>query len=256
MNIVVCLKQTFDTEAKINLTGNGKIDDKGVTKVINPYDEYAVEEGLKLKEKFGGEVTILSLGDEKVQESMRTALAMGADKGILIQDPALEQADEWVVAEVLAKAIGQIPCDIILAGRIAVDYQSAQVPVRLAEIMKLPSVTSIIAMDAEEDKAVVTREIDGGTEIIEVPLPAVFTTQKGLNEPRYPSMMGIMKAKNKELKVLTFTDLGIAEELKSKSSEPVYSLPSSRKAGVIIQGEPADSARELVRLLTEEAKAI
>ena len=136
------------------------------------------------------------------------------------------------------------------------DYQSAQVPVRLAEIMKLPSVTSIIAMDAEEDKAVVTREIDGGTEIIEVPLPAVFTTQKGLNEPRYPSMMGIMKAKNKELKVLTFTDLGIAEELKSKSSEPVYSLPSSRKAGVIIQGEPADSARELVRLLTEEAKAI
>ena len=187
---------------------------------------------------------------------MRTALAMGADKGVLIQDPALEQADEWMVAEVLAKAISQMPWDIILAGRIAVDYQSAQVAVRLAEAMNVPSVSSILTMDAEEDKAVVTREIDGGTEVIEVPLPAVFTAQKGLNEPRYPSMMGIMKAKNKELKVLSFADLGITEELKSKSSEPVYSLQSARKAGVIIQGEPADSARELVRLLNEEAKAI
>lgn len=256
MDIIVCLKQTFDTEAKINLTSDNKIDDKGVTRVINPYDEYAVEEALKLKEKFGGEVTILSVGGEKVQESMRTALAMGADKGVLIQDPALEQADEWVIAEVMAKAISQMPYDIILAGRIAVDYQSAQVAVRIAEAMNLPSVSSIIAMEAEENKVLVTREIDGGTELIEVPLPAVFTTQKGLNEPRYPNMMGIMKAKNKELKVMTFVDLGITEPLKSKSSEPVYSLQGGRKAGVIIQGEPADSARELVRLLSEEAKAI
>lgn len=256
MNIVVCLKQTFDTEAKISIAGDGKIDDKGVTRVINPYDEYAVEEGLKLKEKFGGEVTILSVGSEKVQESMRTALAMGADKGVLVQDAALEEADEWMVAEVLAKALGQMPHDIILAGRIAVDDQSAQVAVRVAEAMKIPSVSSILTMEAEEDKVVVTREIDGGTEIIEVPLPAVFTAQKGLNEPRYPSMMGIMKAKNKELNVLTLEDLGITEGLTRKTSETVFSLPNPRKAGVIIQGEPEDSARELVRLLTEEAKAI
>jgi electron transfer flavoprotein beta subunit len=256
MNIIVCMKQTFDTEAKISLTESGKIADNGVAQVINPYDEFAIEEGLKLKEKFGGEVTIVSVGGEKVQESIRTALAMGADKAILVNDPDLEGADEWVVAEVLAKAISQIPHDVILAGRIAVDDQSAQVAVRVAEAMGLPSVSSIVAMDAQEDKAVVTREIDGGTEVIQVPLPAVFTAQKGLNEPRYPSMMGIMKAKNKELKVMTLVDLGISENLTRKSSEPVYSLPSARKAGVKIQGEPIDCVRELVRLLNQEAKVL
>ncbi len=255
MNIVVCLKQTFDTEAKISLNSSGKIDDTGVTRVINPYDEFAVEQGLRLKEKFGGDVTIVSVGGEKTPESIRTALAMGADKAILVKDPALEQADEWMVAQVLAKAISQIPCHILLAGRIAVDDQSAQVAIRVAEAMNLPSISSIIAMEAEEDRAVVTREIDGGTEVIEVPLPAVFTAQKGLNEPRYPSMMGIMKAKNKELKVLTLADLDM-EGLGRKTGEPVFSLPGQRKAGVKIQGEPADSVRELVRLLTEEAKAV
>jgi len=153
-------------------------------------------------------VVIVSVGTEKVQESIRTALAMGADKGILVQDPALEKADEWVVAEVLAKVISQVPYDIILAGRIAVDDQSAQVAVRVAEAMNIPSVSSILALEAEEGKAIATREIDGGTEIVEVPLPAVFTAQKGLNEPRYPNMMGIMKAKSKELKVMSLADLG------------------------------------------------
>lgn len=256
MNIVVCLKQTFDTEAKISLNSKGKINDVGVTLAINPYDEFAVEEALKLKEKFGGEVTIVSVGSEKVQESIRTAMAMGADKGILVSDPALDDADEWMAAEVLAKAIGQIPYDIILGGRIAVDDQSAQVAIRVAEAMNLPSVSSILTMEASEDKAVVTREIDGGTEIIEVPLPAVFTAQKGLNEPRYPNMMGIMKAKKKELKVLSLADLGISGNFGRKSTSPVYSLPDARKAGIKIQGEPADSVRELIRLLTEEAKAI
>ncbi len=256
MNIVVCLKQTFDTEAKISLNSDGKINDVGVTRAINPYDEYAVEEGLRLKDKFGGEVVIVSVGAEKVQESIRTALAMGADKGVLIQDPALEQADEWVVAEVLAKAIGQLPYDIILAGRIAVDDQSAQVAIRVAEAMNLPSVSSILALEADESKASATREIDGGTEIIEVPLPAVFTAQKGLNEPRYPNMMGIMKAKSKELKVLSLADLGFNETPIRKSGHPIFRLPGSRKEGVKIQGEPADAVRELVRLLTQEAKAI
>ena len=255
MNIVVCLKQTFDTEAKIVLK-DGKIDGTGVTRVINPYDEFAIEEGLKLKEKFGGEVTLVSVGGEKTQESIRTGLAMGADKAVLIQDPLLEQADEWMVAEALAKAVGQMPCDILLAGRIAVDDQSAQVAIRVAEAMNIPSVSSIIAMEAEETKVTVTREIDGGTEILEVPLPAVFTAQKGLNEPRYPNMMGIMKAKNKELKVVTLADLGAGEGWTKKTGELVFTMPEARKAGVKIQGEPADSARELVRLLTEEAKAI
>jgi len=256
MNIVVCLKQTFDTEAKIALTSAGKIDDAGVTRVMNPYDEFALEEGLRLKEKFGGEVVTVSVGGEKFQEAIRTALATGADRAVLVNDPALEGADEWAVAEILGKAIAQMPYDIVLAGRIAVDDQSAQVAVRLAEVLDLPSVTSILKLEVEGEKALATREIDGGTETLDVPLPAVFTAQKGLNEPRYPSMMGIMKAKNKELKVLTLADLGMSEAPGRKTGAVVYSLPGARKAGVKIQGEAMDSARELVRLLTEEAKAL
>ena len=127
MNIVVCLKQTFDTEAKIVLDSKDKIDSNGVNLVMNPYDEFAVEEALKLKEKFGGEVTLLSMGSERVQEALRTALAMGCDQAVLVSDPAIENPDEWVTAEILAKAAGQIPYDIILAGRIAVDDGSSQV---------------------------------------------------------------------------------------------------------------------------------
>jgi len=257
MNIVVCLKQTFDTEAKIVLDGNGKIDPNGVTLVINPYDEFAVEEALTLKEKFGGEVTLVSMGGERTQEALRTALAMGADQAILVNDPEIESPDEWMAAEVLAKAISQIPYDIILAGRIAVDDGSSQVAVRIADALNIPSVSSIIKLEAEETKATVTREIDGGTEVIELSLPAVLTAQKGLNIPRYPSMMGIMKAKKKEIKVLTLADLGMtAADLPRKMSMPKFTMPSPRKGGIKVTGEAADAARELARILREEAKVI
>lgn len=257
MNIVVCLKQTFDTEAKIVLNGSGKIDDTGVNLVINPYDEYAVEEALKLREKFGGQVTLISLGGERAQESLRTALAMGCDDAVLICDPLLESPDEWVSAEVLAKAVSQMSYDMILAGRIAVDDGSAQVAVRLADALNIPSVSSILKLEIEEGKASVTREIDGGTELIEVSLPALFTAQKGLNVPRYPSMMGIMKAKKKEIKILKLADLGLrAEDLPQKISVTKFSLPSPRKGGARITGEAAEAAKELARLLREEAKVI
>lgn len=257
MNIVVCLKQTFDTEAKIVLDSKGNIDGTGVNLVINPYDEFAVEEALKLKEKFGGEVTLVSMGGGRVQESLRTALAMGCDQAILVSDPALENPDEWVAAEILAKAVSQIPYDIILGGRIAVDDGSSQVAVRLADALDIPSVSSIIKLEIEDNKATVTREIDGGTELIEVSLPVLLTAQKGLNVPRYPSMMGIMKAKKKEIKVLTLADLGMsAAELSRKMSTPKFSLPSARTGGKKVPGEAAEAARELARLLREEAKVI
>ena len=257
MNIVVCLKQTFDTEAKIVLDAKGQIDTNGVTVVMNPYDEFAVEEALKLKEKFGGEVTLLSVGGEKVKESLKTALAMGCDSAVLVSDPGIVSPDEWATAEVLAKAAAQIPYDIILAGRIAVDDGSSQVAVRLAEALNIPSVSSILKLDVDGAKATVTREIDGGTEIIEASLPAVFTAQKGLNIPRYPTMMGIMKAKKKEIKVLTLADLGTAADaFASKMSAPKFSLPSPRKGGKKITGEAADTVRELAKLLREDAKVI
>jgi len=257
MDIVVCLKQTFDTEAKIVLDSSGKIDSTGVNLVMNPYDEFAVEEALKLREKFGGQVTLVSMGGERVTESLRTALAMGCDEAILIQDPALESPDEWVTAEVLAKAVSQIPYDIILAGRIAVDDGSGQVAIRLADALKIPSVNCILKLETADGKAEVTREIDGGTELIEVSLPAVLTTQKGLNIPRYPSMMGIMKAKKKEIKRLTLADLGMsAADLPRKMSIMKFNLPSPRKGGMKISGEAADAAKELARILREEAKVI
>ncbi len=257
MNIVVCLKQTFDTEAKIVLDRDGKIDGNGVNLIMNPYDEYAVEEALKLKEKFGGEVTLVSMGSERVQEALRTALAMGCDKAVLINDPGIDSPDEWMTAEILSKAVSQISYDIILAGRIAVDDGSSQVAVRLADALHIPSVSSILKLEVEDNKATVTREIDGGTELIEASLPAVFTAQKGLNEPRYPSMMGIMKAKKKEIKILALADLEISDsDLPQKMKITKYCLPTPRKGGKKIPGEPAEVAKELARLLREEAKVI
>ncbi len=257
MNIVVCIKQTFDTEAKIVLDANGKIDPKGVNLIINPYDEFAIEEGIKLKEKFGGEVTVVSMGTSRAQEALRTALAMGADKAILVSDPALEETDEWAAAEVLAKALSGVNFDILIAGRIAIDDGSAQVSVRLAEKLGVPSVSSVLKLEINGNQATVVREIDGGTETIEVSLPAVVTAQKGLNEPRYPSVAGIMKAKKKELKTLSLADLGLsASDMAPRMQAGQFTLPAPRQGGRKIPGEPAQAVQELARLLREEAKVL
>lgn len=257
MNIVVCIKQTFDTEAKIVLTKEGKIDSNGVNLIINPYDEFALEEGIQLKEKFGGEVTVVSMGTSRAQEALRTALAMGADKAVLISDPALEQADEWMAAEALAKAVEPLKADIILAGRVAIDDGSAQVAVRLAEKLGIPSVSSVLKLESDGSTATATHEIDGGSEVIEVGLPAVFTAQKGLNEPRYPSVAGIMKAKKKELNIFALSDLGLlSSQVSARFSIEHYALPLPRQGGRKIPGAAVEAARELARLLREEAKVL
>jgi len=260
LNIVVLLKQTFDTEAKIELTADGKINSAGVNLIINPYDEFAVEEALRLKEKHGGEVVIVSLGGSQAQEAIRQALAMGADRGVLIQDPAMEGADHEGVAQVLAKAVSTMAYDLILSGWVAIDDNAAQVPGRVAEILNLPQVNMAVKVEVEGGKATVHREAEGATEVIEVPLPALITAQKGLNEPRYPSMKGIMQARKKEIKQLTLADLGLAPEAvggpAAKVRVTAYSLPPARKAGRILEGEPEEQVRELVRLLREEAKVI
>jgi electron transfer flavoprotein beta subunit len=252
MNIIVYIKQTFDTEAKIALDGSGKIDANGVNLIINPYDEFAIEEGLRLKEKLGGEVTVVSLGGARAQEAIRTALAMGVDKGVLV---SVENSDEYTNAEILAKAVSQMPYDIILAGRIAIDDGASQIAVRLAESLNIPSISSILKLDVAGTQVTATREIDGGTEVIEVALPVVVTAQKGLNEPRYPSVAGIMKAKKKPLKTMTLADLGIGD-MAPKMNVDKYTLPTARQAGRTIPGEAAQAAVELARLLHEEAKVV
>jgi len=257
MNIVVCIKQTFNTEAKIVLNGSGMIEDKGVNLIINPYDEYAIEEGIKLKEKFGGSVTVISMGGATVQAAMRTSMAMGIDKGILVSDPALDNTDETGRAVALAKAIATIPYDIILSGRIAIDDCASQLAIRVAEVLNIPSVSSVIKLEIEGTQATMTKEIDGGTKVVEVTLPAVITTTKGLNEPRYPTVAGIMKSKRKELKTISLADLGLsAEDLAPKMNIVKCSIPDARKAGQKIAGEAAQAAQELARLLREEAKIL
>ena len=256
MNIVVCMKQTFDTEAKIAIDANGKINRQGVSLIMNPYDEYAVEEALRIKEKLGGEVAVVTVGGQETQDALRQALAMGADKAMLV-DPGMAEVDEFTTATILAKAISGLQYDIILGGFRAIDDGSAQVAGRVAEILGLPVVNVVTKLEIDGGKAVATSEIEGGSQLLEVALPAVFTAQKGLNEPRYPSMKGIMQAKKKPMEKKTLADVGLdaaaaAPRVKALS----YFLPSARAAGKIVPGEPADAARELVKALREEAKVI
>jgi len=263
MDILVCLKQVPDTEAEIKPTPEmSSIDYTGIKFIINVYDEYAVEEALRLKEKVGGKVTIVSLGPDRAVEAIRTALAMGADEAVHLNDPLFFGGDAYTTALVLAQAIKGMPYDVIFCGKQAIDDDLAQVPSILGELLGIPTVTNIQRFELIGDKkAKVARQVEGGLDIIEVNLPAIFTATKGLNEPRYPSLPGIMKAKKKPLKTLTLKDVGLKEEEvgeKGALTKVVrYSLPPMRKAGKIIEGEtPEEKAAKLVKLLREEAKVI
>ena len=184
MNIVACVKQVPDTEAQIKVKGDASgIDEGGIKWVMNPYDEFGVEEALKLKEKLGGEVTIVSVGPARTMETIRTALAMGADKGIHIDDAALYGADAYATAEALAAAIKGIPYDMIFCGQRAIDDDSGQIGSILAEILGVPSVTMATKLEVAGTAAKATRPIEGAQLVIETSLPCVITATKGLNEP-------------------------------------------------------------------------
>jgi electron transfer flavoprotein beta subunit len=256
VNIVACVKQVPDTETLIKVKPDGSgIDETGIKWVMNPYDEFGVEEALKLKEKFGGDVTIVSVGPARALESIRTALAMGADKGIHINDPALEGADAYNTASALAAAIKAIPYDIIFCGQRAIDDDSGQVGSVLAEFLGIPQVTFVTKLDVEGKSIKVIRPIEGAQLLIESSLPCVVTAQKGLNEPRYASLPGIMKAKKKPVDVKDAAGLGITVAPKAKVAKTLP--PPARPPGKIICGEePAEKAKELARLLREEAKVI
>jgi electron transfer flavoprotein beta subunit len=256
VNIVACVKQVPDTETLIKVKPDGSgIDETGIKWVMNPYDEFGVEEALKLKEKFGGDVTIVSVGPARALETIRTALAMGADKGIHINDPALEGADAYNIASALAAAIKGIPYDIIFCGQRAIDDDSGQAGSVLAELLGIPQVTFVTKLDVEGKSIKVIRPIEGAQLLIESSLPCVVTAQKGLNEPRYASLPGIMKAKKKPVDVKDAAGLGITVAPKAKVAKTLP--PPARPPGKIICGEePAEKARELARLLREEAKVI
>ncbi|MHB8170542.1 MAG: electron transfer flavoprotein subunit beta/FixA family protein [Thermincolia bacterium] len=260
MNVIVCLKQTFDTEAKITLDDNGQINSQGVNLIMNPYDEIAVEEALRIKEAKGGQVTVISMGAEKAEEALRQALAMGADKAVLLTGPELLGGDEFTVANALAKAIRGMEYDLILCGFKAIDNGASQVAGRVAESLGLPQVTVVTKLEVAEGKALAHREIEGGTEVVEVSLPALLTAQRGLNEPRYPSMKGIMQAKKKELIRLGAAELGLepgtAGTAGAKSKVVSYHLPPARSAGKILNDGAAEAVAQLVQLLHKEAKVV
>jgi len=260
VNIVVLLKQVPSTESFIEIADNKvsvKTDDFKM--VINPYDEYAVEEAIKLKEAHGGSVTILSAGLERTIASIRTALAMGADSGVLIQDPAVEECDSLGTARILAAALKQIPFDLIIAGQRAVDGDNFQVGIAVAEYLNIPHISLVTKEEIIDGKIRCHRTVEGGIVVLDAPLPALFTTQRGLNEPRYASLPGIMKAKKKPLEIKTLADIGLDAEKVGKPKTKIVAMkyPLEKKGGRIIEGESAQAkAAALVKILHEESKVI
>lgn len=249
MKIVVCVSHVPDTATRIKVGSDGKtIDPTGVTYILNPYDEYAVEEALKTKEKLGsGEVVVVTLGAENSKETIRKALAMGADSGILLKDES--QRDSIGIAKALAEEIKSQGAQLIFMGKQSVDYDNSIVGQLTAELLGYNCVAVCVKLDMDENKIFAEREIEGGREVVETTLPGVITCQKGLNEPRYASLKGIMAAKKK-----------IIEEKPAAAYPPSSEiigmhLPAGKQPGRIV-GSDVSAVPELVRLLKEEAKVI
>src|SRR5215475_9279384 len=259
MKILVMVKQVPDTATQVKVGSDPRaIDTAGVTWIVSPYDEFAVEEALRIKEKRGqGEVVTVSLGPDRVKEALRSCLAMGADRAIHLLDPAWDGADTLATARALAGVIKQEAPGLALFGRQAIDDDMGSVGAQVAELLGWPCASWIMeeAVDDGGKTIRVGRQVEGGLEIFDLPLPAVVSAQKGLNEPRYPTLKGIMGAKKKEIKNVKAADLGLSAEGPALSILKLETLPP-RPPGRIIAGEPAEAVKELVRSLREDAKAI
>jgi electron transfer flavoprotein beta subunit len=258
MKIVVCVKFVPDTASKIRIApGGNEIDVADITFVVNPYDEFAVEEALKIKEKLGGEVVIVGAGPEQASTGLRTCLAMGADSAVLVGEASLEKADSYVIGTVLARVCQNLNPDLILFGKHAIGVDNGQVPAVVAEKLNLPQVSVVTKLDIQDKTFRAEREIEGAHEVVDGSLPAVITAQKGLNVPRYASLKGIMAAKKKQIAAQSLASLGIsAEDLKPRISVEQITLPPSRPPGKILKGDVSESVPQLVKLLHEEAKII
>jgi electron transfer flavoprotein beta subunit len=258
MKIFVCIKQVPSTEAKINLKADGSgIETTGLKWEMNPYDEIAVEEALKLKEAGkASHVTVITLGPKaRVVDALRTALAMGADDAIVIDSP--EMLDASATAKALAAAIkAEGEFRFVLTGKLAIDDNAASVSQMIAEHLAIPHATVISKLEVSDSGALVEREIEGGTrEVLQLALPAVIAANKGLNMPRYASLPGIMKAKKKPVKELTLSATGVsADDVRIQYKK--FQLPPEKPAVKMIAGDSAAQAAALCGLLRSEAKVI
>ena len=249
MNIIACVKQVADTEARVQIAEDGtSIDTRDINFILNPFDEFAVEEALRTREKLGGQVTVISLGNESAASVIRTALAMGADHGLLLKTD-LQCDDPLQVARALAAEITGSEFDVVFFGKQAVGNDHGQVGILVAELIGVPGISMVSELEVIPDGVRGKREVEGGTESFECSLPAVIATQKGLNEPRYASLKGRMAAKKKTI-----------EEKEVNLAEPVLvveacNYPPQRERGKIL-GQGTEAVPELVRCLREEAKVI
>jgi electron transfer flavoprotein beta subunit len=263
VHIAVLVKQVPDSEAAVQVKADGsgvEIEDRYT---LNFFDSLAVEEALRIKEQGGDSlVTLITLGEQKAVEALRTGLAMGADHAVLLEDPAFAGGDEYATATALAAALKGMSVDLVLCGKEAFDDSSGVVGPLVAEFLGIPHVTSVVKLDLSADKqsALIEREIESGKEMLKVPLPVLLSAQKGLNEARVPPVMGVMKAMRAEIKKLNLAALGLPAAVvgKAGSKEEIlrYHRRPQRPTVTMLQGEALDIVRRLVRLLKEGAKVI
>lgn len=257
MNIYVLLKKTFDTEERLDIV-DGHIEEDDAEFIINPYDEYAIEEAIKQRDQHGGEVSVVTVGDDDSEKQLRTALAMGADNAFLINiEDDVEDGDQYTTAKILQAFFQERSFDLILAGNVAIDEASGQVGPRLAELLDVTYITTITKLDISEQTVHLEKDVEGDVEMIETNLPLLVTCQQGLNEPRYPSLPGIMKAKSKPFEELDIDDLDLDEEDVAPKTKTIHRfLPPEKTAGQILEGKISDQVRELVSQLRHDKKVL
>jgi electron transfer flavoprotein beta subunit len=260
MNICVLVKYVPDTEAIVRVQSDSdlEIENKYFTSF---FDEIAIEEAVKLKETVGGKVTVVTV-DKKRIDALRRGIAMGADEAVQIADPALEGSDPFGIARVLAAFLQEEPPDLILCGRQAMDDDAGIVGPALAELLELPHVTSVVGLEVAPDaqSVRVVRQVEGGGERLSCPLPAVLTTQKGLNVPRIPQVMGMMKAMKAEIRKVDLASLGVDPSSVGEAGRRVkilkYLPPPKRSTVHMIQEDFPENVRQLIKRLRQEAKAL
>lgn len=256
MNSIVCISQVPDTEAKIKVAADGRsVDEAGIKFIVSPYDEFALEEAIKLKEAKGGEVTVLTFGPERAAQALRECLARGATKAVHVKgDPGA--TDSLGIARTLAAAIRTIPYDLVFFGKQGVGTDNALVGPMVAELLDLPQVNVVTKLEVGDGTLRAHREVEGAEEVLEAPVPAVVTAQKGLNEPRYASLKGIMAAKKIAIDTKSLADLGLSEgEMGGGVEVTGLELPPEKAAGRKIDGaDAAAAAKQIVAYIQNEAK--
>jgi electron transfer flavoprotein beta subunit len=258
LNSVVCIAHVPDTESRIKIADGKKVDETGLKFIVSPYDEFALEEAIRLKEKSPGDVTVITFGPDRAQQALREALARGATKALHVKGEASD-ADSLGIAKVLAAAIKSVPHDVVFLGKQGVGTDNGLVGPMLAELLGYPQVNVVTHLEVGDGKLTAHREIEGAEEILETPTPAIVTAQKGLNEPRYASLKGIMAAKKIAIDAKSVADLGVDEGDVYKQRVVVVSLelPAEKSGGRKIDGaDAAAAAREIVKYIKEEAKAL